>query len=250
MPVYLSILNFKGGVAKTSSVGNIGAGLARAGKKVLLIDLDAQHNLTQSFEVSSVNPSRTVFDVLTQTKIPPLEYVEVVPNLSIACNELHMIRFDMMVGGMAKREYRLRKAVLPVADKFDYIICDCPPALGVTTFQAIFIDPQVKILVPIEGEFLAMKGYSILAQTLLDELELEVDGIFVTKYDKRKVIMQRVMTALQEQQSDKLFKTAIRTNVAITEAQAGGLSIFDYTPKSHGAEDYLSLTNEIISKYG
>lgn len=235
----ISIGNFKGGVAKTTSTVNIGAGLNKLGKKVLLIDLDPQFNLTQSLGIEE--PKHTIYEALV--KEDKLEPIEVKPGLDVIASSLNLIRADIELSGKFKREFILTKLLEPIKDNYDYIILDCPPALGLLTINS-FVASDF-IYVPIEAEFLALKGYSVLTEAL-KLIGLEIDKVFITKYDKRKVLNRNVLESLREALEDKVFKTVIRTNIALAEAPTKGLDIYSYQPNSSGAKDYLELTKEIL----
>ena len=242
----VSIANFKGGVGKTTSCVNIGSGLALMGKRVLLIDMDAQHNLTQSF---LFNPEEhpevtTSYEVLSEKKVNPLQIGE---NLHLIPSSLDLIKSETELVSAFKREYILEGILESVKDSFDYIIIDCPPSLGIITINA-FIASDL-IFTPIEAEYLSLKGFSILSSAL-DNIQLEIDRVFVSKYDGRKILNQSVKNNVLEALGDKAFKTVIRSNIALAECPTEGKSIFDYAPKSNGAKDYQDLVNEIVENYG
>jgi chromosome partitioning protein len=241
---HIAFLNFKGGVGKTTSVVNVGAGLARSGKRVLLVDLDAQHNLTQSFAVEE--PEKTVYDALIgKTALPVMEVGE---RLYLSPNGLKMVKAEMELVSQIKREYFLRRSLAPILNDFDYILFDCPPALGLITANALFAADDVRVFVPIESEFLSLKGYTILNEAL-ENLEMEVARVFLTKYDRRKVLNRSVRQAVCKQLKERAFDTCIRENVSLAECPSSGQTIFDYAPTSTGAQDYARLTNEILKYF-
>lgn len=245
MATHIAFLNFKGGVGKTTSVVNIGAALSRAGKRVLIVDLDAQHNLTQSLGVEE--PEQTVYDAMIGKKALPL--VNIDKNLFLAPNNLKMVKIEMELVSQMKREYFLKKSLSKHISNFDFILFDCPPSLGLVTANALFASDEVHVFVPIESEFLSLKGYSILNEAL-QNLEMEVSRVFLTKYDRRKVLNRSVRNTVRRQLKEKAFENYIRDNISIAECPASGQHIFKYAPKSNGAADYKKLTTEILKNYG
>lgn len=239
MAVVISIANFKGGVGKTTSTLNIGAGLSILGKKVLLIDLDPQFNLTQSMGIEE--PETSIYYALKgEEELQPIEMQE---RLYLITSSIDLIRSEMELSGVYQREKVLDKLLQPIKDDYDYILLDCPPSLGVLTFNAFTASDLIYI--PIEAEFLALKGYSILKNTL-ESVGLEIDQVFITKFDRRKVLNRSVLETIQNTLKDKAFKTVIRENITLAETPAVGMDVFSYDANSAGAEDYLSLCKEII----
>ena len=243
MSKVITLANFKGGVGKTTSTLNIGAGLSILNKKVLLIDLDPQFNLTQSLGVDEDN-NTTIYEALTSQKhIKPVVITE---NLHLIPSSLDLIKAELELSSQFKREFILTKVIEPYKAKYDYIIIDCPPALGLLTINSFIASDY--IFIPIEAEFLALKGYTILNEAI-SKVGLQIDKVFITKYDKRKILNKNVSETIKANLQDKVFKTVIRDNIALAEAPAKGQSIFEYNPDSTGAEDYLSLCKEIIQEY-
>lgn len=239
MSTIISIANFKGGVSKTTSSVNIGACLANKRKKVLLIDLDPQYNLTQSLGVTEVN--QPIYGALKGEY--SLEPITIYKNLDIIPSSLDLIKAEIELSAKFKREEILSKLLEPIKDNYDFIIIDCPPSLGVLTINAFVCSDF--IYVPIEAEFLALKGYTILTEAI-SWVGLEIDKIFITKYDKRKILNRNVLESLKENLGSKVFKTVIRQNVSLAEAPTQGVDIFRYNKNSNGAKDYEALTKEII----
>lgn len=236
----ISIANFKGGVGKTTSTINIGAGLSNRKKRTLLIDLDPQFNLTQSLGITE--PKTTIYDSLCgKQKLQP---IEVYKNLEVVASSLHLVRAEGELNARFKREFILSKLLEPIKANYDYILIDCPPALGILTMNSFIASDY--IFIPIEAEYLALSGYSILAEAL-EEVGLEIDKVFITKFDSRKILNRNVEESIRKNLPDKIFKTKIRNNIALAEAPAQSLDIFRYDSKSNGAEDYLNLCKEIIA---
>jgi len=236
----ISICNFKGGVAKTCSSMNIGAAMANMGHKTLLIDLDPQFNLSTSMGI--VDPPTSIYDVLLHNADLPIHTLY--DGLDIIPSSIDLNKAEVELAGQFKREEFLGKALQAVESKYDYILIDCPPSLGLLTINALVASD--KIFVPVEAEYLALKGYSVLEQAL-GQIGMTLDGIFVTKYDGRTVLHRDIVEALREHAGERVFTTVIRTNIAIPEATANGTDIFRYNASCNGAKDYKLLTEEMIA---
>lgn len=243
MPYFIALLNFKGGTAKTTSVLNIAAAIAQSGRRVLAVDLDPQHNLTQS---AGIEPQSTVYDALTNKQ--PLPVVEIAPGLNIAPNGLEMVKLELELAATVRREYRLQQSLKPHLSNFDYFFFDCPPSLGLITANALFAADKVAVFVPVQAEFLSLKGFAVL-NSALENLEMGISKTFVTRYDGRKVLARSVLDSIKNALGERVFKTMIRENVSLAEAPANGMDIFRHAPGSHGAEDYAALTAEIIEYF-
>ena len=235
----ISIANFKGGVGKTTSTVNIGAGLSMEGKRILLIDLDPQFNLTQSLGL--LDADKPIYGALRGEYA--LEPVAITEGLFIIPSSLDLIKAEIELSGEFKREEILSRLIAPLTHEYDYILIDCPPSLGLLTINAFIASDE--IYVPIEAEFLALKGYAILSEAI-GRIGLSIDHVFITKFDGRKVLNRNVLDAIRHSLSDIAFKTVIRENIALAEAPTQGLDIFRYAPKSVGADDYRQLIKEIL----
>ena len=245
MSKVISISNHKGGVGKTTSVINIGAGLNKLGKKVLLIDLDPQANLSQSLGLQ--DQERTIYGALRGEY--SLEPLEVLKGLDLIPSTLDLSGAEVELSGEAGREYILKELITPLRGSYDYILIDTPPSLGLLTINAFTASDE--ILIPLQAQYLALQGLSKLME-VIDKIKkrlnkgLKIGGVFITQYDSRKVLNREVVTTIEDHFKGGVFKTKIRDNIALAEAPAQGLDIFRYQPKSYGAEDYLSLCKEII----
>jgi chromosome partitioning protein len=237
----ISIANFKGGVGKTTSTINIGAALQQAGKKVLLIDLDPQFNLTQSLGVSDAQ--RPVYGSLRGEY--PLSPIRIMEGLDLIPSSLELIKAEIELAAEFKREDILNRLLANLTPQYDYILLDCPPSLGLLTINAFVASDD--IYVPVEAEFLALKGYAVLSEAI-GRIGLTIDKVFVTKYDGRKILNRNVLDTIQGSLGDAAFQTTIRENVALAEAPTQGLDIFRYAPRSIGADDYRALTVEIMAR--
>ena len=243
----ISIANNKGGVGKTSSVQNIGAALAKLGHQVLMIDLDPQANLTESFGFDETPIS--VYNVMKgDSNIP---FLEIGKGFYLVPSNLDLSAAEIEFSTKAAREKILKRTIVDkVKNDFDYILIDCPPSLGLLTLNALTASDDV--YVPIDAEFFSMKGIDKFSYLInqIREAELNdnihISGVFVTMFEK-VVIKREIMGMIEENFNQKLFSTKIRKNIAIAEAQLSGKSVLDYSPNSNGAKDYMNLTKEIIS---
>jgi len=247
MSKVISISNHKGGVGKTTSTINIGAGLNKLGKTVLLIDLDPQANLSQSLGL--IDQERNIYGAIRgEYKLEP---IEVLKGLHIIPSTLDLSGAEIELSGEAGREYILRELIEPLRRSYDYILIDSPPSLGLLTINAFTASDQV--FIPLQAQYLALQGLSKLME-VVDKIKkrlnkgLTVGGVFITQYDNRKVLNRDVVATIQAHFKNEVFKTKVRDNVALAEAPSGGVDIFRYQPKSYGAEDYLALCKEIIKR--
>lgn len=240
----ISIVNHKGGVGKTTSVSSLGVALSDLGKRVLLVDIDPQCNLTDSLSVP--RSGRSVYDSLREAK--DLPQVQIRERLWICPSSLDLVSMDLELSGVRGREYRLRDLLSPL--DYDYILLDCPPSLGLLTINSITASGEV--FVPLTPEALPAKGLG----TLLDIIrrtreglnpDLRLGGIIITRYQRRK-INRIVEESLRETFGDLVFQTKIRDNVDISEAPLQGKDIYSYSPRSIGASDYRDLALEIDKK--
>lgn len=248
----LTISNHKGGVGKTTSAVNIGAALKKMGKRVLLIDLDPQANLSQSLGITEgVWPEPTIYGALrgkypiTPIPTPNVDGLEIVPST------LDLSGAEVELSNETGREYILRELLEPLRSKYDYIIIDSPPSLGLLTINALTASDEV--IIPLQAQFLATQGLSKLMEVVEKirqrlNKRLKVGGVFITQYDGRKVLNRDVEDTIREHFKTSVFKTKVRDNVALAEAPVKGLDIFSYSPKSRGAEDYMALAREIVKR--
>lgn len=243
----ISISNHKGGVGKTTSAINIGAGLNKLGKKILLIDLDPQANLSQSLGL--IDQETNIYGAMRgQHKLQPLE---VLKGLDLIPSTLDLSGAEIELSGEAGREYLLRELLEPLRRSYDYIIIDCPPSLGLLTVNALTASQEV--FIPLQAQYLALRGLAKLLE-VIDKIkkrlnkDLRVGGVFITQFDSRKVLNRDVVATIRSHFKADTLKTKIRDSVALAEAPTKGLDIFRYNPKSYGAEDYLSLCREMIKR--
>ena len=247
MGVVISLLNHKGGVGKTTSAINIGAGLVELDKKVLLVDLDPQANLTLSLGVPR-HPV-TIYESIRGES--PLIPYNVKKNLDVVTSTLDLSGAEMELINEAGREFILKELFAPVEGNYDYIIIDCPPSLGLLTLNAL--TSSAFVIIPLQTEFLAMQGLAKIKQVINKvklrlNKQLQVGGVIATMFDSRKVLNRDVVETIQKYFGDLVFDTMIRDNVALAEAPAQRKDIFEYSPRSAGAQDYLALSKEIMER--
>ena len=241
----ITISNHKGGVGKTTSAINIGAGLHKMGKKVLLVDADPQANLTQSLGIEE--PETSIYGALKGDY--PLEAMEILPGLDLVGSTLDLSGAEVELSTENRREYILKNILKPLESKYEFIFIDSPPSLGLLTINALTASQE--IFIPLQAEYLALRGLTKL-QEVVDRIserlnpDLFIGAVFITQYDNRTVLHRDVRDSIKNHFGDKLLSTPIRRNISLAEAPTQGVDIFRYAPNSAGAEDYLSLSREIL----
>ena len=245
MSKVISISNHKGGVGKTTSAINIGAGLNILKKKVLLIDLDPQANLSQSLGL--INEPINIYGALRgEYKLQP---IEILKGLDVIPSTLDLSGAEVELSSEPGREYILKELIEPLRASYDFIIIDSPPSLGLLTINSFTASDE--ILIPLQAQYLALQGLAKLVE-VIDKIkrrlnkDLKIGGVFITQYDSRKVLNRDVVATIEAHFKDEVFSTKIRDNIALAEAPTQGVDIFRYNPKSYGAEDYLSLCREVL----
>jgi chromosome partitioning protein len=253
----ISILNQKGGIGKTTSVRNIGYLLSKKGKKVLLIDMDQQGNLTTSFGIDKRELKYTIYDLLKDTAqkdytLPTEDVIiNVQKNLDIIPSNIHLARADYFFGNVRGREYLLKEILKDVSYMYDYCLIDCPPNLGVITDNALVASNRV--YVPIKAEKFALEGINDLLDTIEDvkkffNSEVEISGVFLNQLKARTNLHEVLTNEIKEYFGDKVLKTTIRDSIKIAEASALNQSITEYAPTSSVAKDFKKLVDEILER--
>ncbi|WP_291530108.1 ParA family protein [Bacteroides sp. UBA939] len=244
----IAILNHKGGVGKTTTTINLAAALQQKGKKILVIDLDGQANLTESFGCSIEEPN-TVYGAMKGEYSLPLIKTGNGITLVPSCLDLSAAESELI--NEPGREMILKQLIskLPKENKFDYILIDCPPSLGLLTLNALTAADF--LIIPVQAQFLAMRGMAKIMNVISIVQErlnpnLKIGGIVITQYDKRKTLNKSVTEIIQDSFCEKVFKTIIRDNVALAEAPINGKNIYEYNKNSNGAKDYLDLAEEVL----
>ena len=244
----IAIANHKGGVGKTTSVATIGAILANKGYRTLLIDLDAQANLTSSF--LKTEPEETIYNALKgETALPIIPLRE---NLSIVASCLDMAGVELDLTSRISREFILHKLLKPIVLKgeYDYILFDCPPSLGLVTINALVAAKE--LFIPLTAEALPSRGLAKLTnivQMVRENLneDITLSGVIITRWEGTN-LSKMVEEQLRELFGGTIFKTKIRKNVSIAEAPLYAMDVVSYAPDSNGARDYISLTEEILAQ--
>lgn len=244
----IALTNQKGGVGKTTTTINLGAGLAKLGKKVLLIDLDPQANLTYSLRTHSQRLEKTIYQGL-KGKAKVKDIIIKHTGFDFIPSSLELSGAEIELSNEPAREGLLKRVIDQLDSKdYDYVLIDCPPNLGLLTLNAFTAVHDVFIV--LQSEYLALHGLS----KLLDLIKvvqqrlngkLQVGGIICTMFDNRKNLNKEVAGHIQDYFGDKVFKTIIRDNVALAEAPSHHKTIFEYEPNSNGAEDYFNLAKEV-----
>ncbi|WP_421845366.1 ParA family protein [Mycobacterium sp.] len=251
----VALCNQKGGVGKTTSTINVGAALAEYGRRVLLVDLDPQGALSAGLGVSHYELDRTVHNLLVEPRMPiddvllhtRVNRMDLVPsNIDLSAAEVQLVN---EVG----REQTVARALHPVLDRYDYVLIDCQPSLGLLTVNGLACADGV--VIPTECEFFSLRGLALLTDTVdkvRDRLnpKLDISGILVTRYDPRTVNSREVMARVVERFGDLVFDTVITRTVRFPETTVAGEPITTWAPKSSGAVAYRALAREFIDRFG
>ncbi len=246
------LANQKGGVGKTTCAVNIAACTAALGKKVLLVDLDAQGNATSGLGVNKKSVLRSSYDVLCAGATAEESTVrEVCKNLDLVSSSLNLAGAEIELAGGEGRESRLKKALSLVRDKYDFIFIDCPPSLGLLTINALCACDSV--LIPIQCEYYALEGLSQLMNSIrtikrLYNPNIGIEGVVLTMFDGRLNLTVQVANEIKKYFPNKVYKTAIPRNVRLSEAPSFGKPVIYYDPASRGAKAYMELAAEFIAK--
>lgn len=252
MSEIVSLANQKGGVGKTTSAVNLAAALAILNKNVLLIDLDPQGNATSGLGHNKREYNPSIYNVLLE--LMPLSKVikgTSVQNLSVAGSGQDLIGAEIELTAALARESRLKGALSSIRNNYDFIIIDCPPSLGMLTVNALAASD--KVIIPIQGEYYAMEGLAQFMEAISGVQRslnpgLGVEGGLLTMFDSRMVLSNQVKEEVGKFFGEAMFKTIIPRNIRIAEAPGFGQSIMQYDSKSRGAEAYLALAQEFLSR--
>jgi len=253
--VVISMCNQKGGVGKTTSTINLGAALAEYGRKVLLVDLDPQGALSAGLGVPHYELAHTVHNLLIE---PRVEIDEVlihtrVDGLDLIPSNIDLSAAEIQLVNEVGREQTLSRALRPVLDRYDYVLIDCQPSLGLLTVNALACSDGV--IIPTECEYFSLRGLALLTDTVDKVRErlnpkLEISGIVVTRFDNRTVNAREVMARVLERFGDLLFDTVIARTIRFPETSVAGEPIINWAPKSGGAQAYRALAREVIDRFG
>lgn len=248
----IAVANQKGGVGKTTTAVNLACGLALEGKRVLLVDGDAQGNATSGLGMDRKTIQKCLYNVLIEN-VPVTTVImsTSIPNLSLVPVTIQMAGAEVELASVEKRETRLKEALVDIIHKYDYILIDCPPSLGLVTVNALTAAGSV--LIPIQCEYYALEGLSQLMHSIYlvrKKLnpDLKVEGIVLTMFDGRTNLSIQVVDEVKTHFKRQVYSTIIPRNVRLSEAPSYGKPIMLYDPKSKGAEVYRDLAKEVLER--
>lgn len=251
-PRILAVANQKGGVGKTTTAVNLATALAATLKKVLIIDLDPQGNASTGLGVNRAARQETIYNLLIgDAYIADVITPTMVPGLSVVPSSVDLSGAELELIDVPRREYRLKSVLAEVSSDFDYILIDCPPALGLLTLNAFCAAHSV--LVPLQCEFYALEGLSHLVKTVnrikrAFNPELEIQGVVLTMYDRRNNLSDMVAADVRSHFGDKVYETVIPRNVRVSEAPSFGKPVLLYDWRCAGSQAYIHLASEVLKQ--
>ena len=248
----IAIANQKGGVGKTTTSVNLAASLGVLEKKVLLIDADPQANASSGLGIDVEGVEIGTYQLLEHTNTAEEAIIKTSsPNLDIIPAHIDLVAIEIELVDKEAREYMMKKAIGHLREKYDYILIDCAPSLGLLTLNALTAADSV--MIPIQCEYFALEGLGKLLNTIksvqkIHNPDLDIEGLLLTMFDSRLRLSNQVVEEVQKHFSEMVFKTIIQRNVRLSEAPSYGESIINYDAASKGAINYLSLAQELITK--
>jgi len=252
MTQIISIANQKGGVGKTTTAVNLSAALAMLKKKVLLVDCDSQANATTGLGVDKPGLETSLYHgLIGEAEIQDLLMPTMMPELTLVPANVDLIGFEIEMVSAPQREARLKELLMPVANRYDYVFIDCPPALSLLTLNAFVASHSV--LIPLQSEFFALEGLGQLLDTVKRVKSsfnpgLKIKGIVLTMFDRRTNLARNVVEDARQYFKDLVFKTKIPRNVKLGEAPSYGLPVVLYDKQSQGAKGYMAFARELLKR--
>lgn len=248
----IAIANQKGGVGKTTTTVNLAASLGVLEKKVLLIDADPQANATSGLGIDVDSVEHGTYQLLEHTMTVDQVIVQTdSPNVDLVPAHIDLVAIEIELVDKDNREYMLKEALKSLGDRYDFVLIDCAPSLGLLTLNALTAADSV--MIPIQCEYFALEGLGKLLNTVksvqkIHNYDLDIEGMLLTMYDSRLRLSNQVVEEVKKHFADMVFDTIIQRNVRLSEAPSYGESIIKYDASSKGATNYLSLANEILKK--
>ncbi|MHA7830445.1 MAG: ParA family protein [Flagellimonas sp.] len=248
----IAIANQKGGVGKTTTTVNLAASLGVLEKKVLLIDADPQANATSGLGIDVDSVENGTYQLLEHTmSVEEVTIPTDSPNVDLVPAHIDLVAIEIELVDKDNREYMMQEALKNLGDKYDFVLIDCAPSLGLLTLNALTAADSV--MIPIQCEYFALEGLGKLLNTVksvqkIHNNDLDIEGMLLTMYDSRLRLSNQVVEEVKKHFADMVFDTIIQRNVRLSEAPSYGESIIKYDASSKGASNYLNLANEILKK--